>query len=370
MKFIIPTVKLNAMLSKVSKGVGNSKIMPITEYVEMILDEEGELFITATDLANFITVKAKLDGDQEPGKAVVKADVLSKLVAKTTVPKMTFKFNDKEGKVKGNGTYTLALFDGEEFPDYEFLGVEADKVTMDTSTLKKIFVVNKSAIANEVFMPCLTGYNVGTKAITTDGIKMCINSSPVFEGTTFASKPVLLTQTLADLLQGLVDDRVVIERDGNKILFTTNDQTIFGTELDGIDDYPDVTPILGMEYANMAVLPRQPLLDSIDRLSLFVDKFDNNGIKLNFSEGDLTVQELKGNSVEVIHLEQHVKGEEVGEITVNINYLKDLLSVLSADTVHVQYGEELPLLFTEAAISLVLSPMTDESAEQPEKDSE
>lgn len=368
MKFTINTVKLNTMLSKASKGVGNSKIMPITEYVEILL-QDGKLFITATDLANFITVTATIDGDYEDGRAVVKADVLAKLVAKTTVPAMTFKFNEKEGKVKGNGTYTLALFDGEEFPDYEFVCHEAEKVTMDTSTLKKIFLVNKSAIATEMFMPCLTGYNVGEKAITTDGIKMCINASPAFADTTFATHPVLLTQTLADLLHGLVDDRVQIERDGNKLLFTTNDQIIFGTELDGIDSYPDVTPILLMEYVNTAVVPRQPLLDSIERLSLFVDKFDNNGIKLNFSDSSLTVQDLRGNSSEVINLEKSVVGDDTKEATVNINYLKDLLSVLSADTVEVKYGEGLPLLFTEGTVSLVLSLMN-VGEESDEKETE
>lgn len=370
MKFTVNTVKINTMLSKVTKGVGNSKIMPITEYLEIILSDSGELFITATDLANFITVNAQIDGDYEAGKAVVKADLLSKLVAKTTTPAMTFKFTDKEGKVKGNGNYTLALFDGEEFPDYEFTGGE--KIKMDTSALKKIFTVNKSAVSTEVFLPCLTGYNIGEKAITTDGIKMCINASPAFVNTEFSTNPVLITQTLADLLQGMVDDRVSIERDGNKLLFTTNDQTIFGTELDGIADYPDVTPILQLEYGNSAVLPRQPLLDALDRLSLFVDKFDNNSIKLKFAQ-ELTLKESKENSSETIKLEQSAREQDSDgnvvdceEFTVNINYLKDLLSVLSAETVSVKYGNGLPLLFTEGDISLVLSLMEIEEPQATE----
>ena len=353
MKFKINTAKLHAMLSKVQRGVGNSKILPITEYLELNLSY-GELSITATDLANFITVIAK-DMEGEDGSVVVRAEVLIKLVAKTTVPEMTFTSSDKSVQVTGNGKYNIPLFETNEFPDYEFDAHEEGyiKVEVATSLLQKLFAVNRSAIATEMLMPCLTGYNIGTKSVTTDGIKMCINDLTVFPDTS-----MLVTETLANLIQAISAEKVVVEKAGNKILFTTDNLVIFGTELDGIDEYPDILPILDIVYAELAVVSKVELLSAIDRLSLFVDEFDNNGIRLTIGK-EMSIQDLKKNSAETIKLLQaSTSTKEEQEVVLNINYLKDILSVLSTDNVQFQYGEGLPVRIVEGNVTLILSTMT------------
>lgn len=347
MKFTINTAKVNAILSAVAKGVGKKYTLPITEYLQIKL-EDNTLSITATDLTNFITyVDAEVEG--EDGEAIVKADTLIKLVSKTTKDKMTFNLKEGHLEVKGNGTYKIELLEEGEFPTYEF-DAEADTSEIETSVLKRMFHTNKSAIADELLMPCLTGYNVGAMAITTDGIKMCINDVEV------ASQNMLITQTLADLLSTLTAEKVSIQKDENKILFTTHNIIIFGTELDGIEEYPDVTPILEIEHPSSVTVSKSALTSAIDRLGLFVNSFDNNGIRLQFTAEGLIIEDLKQNSQESIEYAEKKLDEDV-ELIVNIDLFKDILAPLQQVNVKLEIGAEFPIKIAEDKVTQIISTM-------------
>jgi DNA polymerase III sliding clamp (beta) subunit (PCNA family) len=347
MKFTINTAKVNAILSAVAKGVGKKYTLPITEYLQIKL-EQGMLQVTATDLTNFITyVDREVEGEE--GEAIVKADTLIKLVSKTTKDKMTFTLKDGHLEVKGNGSYKIELLEEGEFPEYDF-NDDAEENEIETATLKKMFGTNKSAIASELIMPCLTGYNVGAMAITTDGIKMCINDVEI------AGENMLITQTLADLLTTLTAEKVVIQKDENKILFKTHNIIIFGTELDGIDEYPDITSILEIEYDNNVTVSKSALISAVDRLGLFVNSFDNNGIRLQFTAEALIIEDLKQNSQESIeYTEKHL--EEDIEVILNIDLFRDLLTPLHQVNVKLEIGADLPIKIAEDKVTQIISTM-------------
>ena len=173
MKFKIETAKLNQILAKVSKGVGNGKLLPVTQYLRVVL-KDRTLSITATNLNNYITGKVfNVSGDN--GELLVEADKLIRLANKTTVEFMEFIAEDKTINVKGNGKYKIPYIDG-DFPKYEFDDTISGN-TISNLVLQEMFKVNKSAIAITMEMPCLTGYNVGKMCITTDGIRMCLNNT-------------------------------------------------------------------------------------------------------------------------------------------------------------------------------------------------
>lgn len=347
MEFTINTAKLANILTKVEKGTGSSKILPITEYFRIETGVNG-LLITSTDNVNFITYFVN-DIETEEDEAIVKASEFVKLIQKTTVPQVTITKKEKHLEVKGNGTYKIALYEGEAYPEYEF-NFEAPSTQIETSALRRMFSVNESAIAKDMIMPCLTGYNVGETCITTDGVKMCINSTPIF------NQPILITQDLANLLGTLFEEKVNIQKDENKILFKTESIIIFGTELAGIEEYPDITPILEVPYDNRVSVKKEELLQVLDRLGIFVDPFDNNGVKFDFAADGLVVQDIKGNSVETIEYKDAniaVNGVHV----VNLKYITDIIKAVVADEVKIYFGEELPLKVEEGNVTLILSTM-------------
>lgn len=350
MKFEIETIKLNNLLAKAARGLGKSEVFPVTEYFQLQITD-GDLYVTATDMNNFITVISE-NVEGEEGEVIVKADQLIKLVSKTTKTPMKFDFDGATLSVVGNGKYKLPVFEGEEFPEWEFEG-NVPEMTIQTALLKNVFSINKSAIANDNVMPCLTAYNVGNDCVTTDGIKMCINQSPIFN-----EQRMLITQTLADLLGTISDENVTIQKQENKILFTTQNVIIFGTEMDGIDEYPDITGILDLAYENHIVVPKFELVNVLDRLSIFVDQFDNGGVRLQFSPDKVQIEDLKKNSNEFVEYQENNGYNNSIEVVVNIDFLVDLLRVTRGDVVHLYFGEDLPIKLVEDNVTKILSTMT------------
>jgi DNA polymerase III subunit beta len=352
MKFTMNTAKMNSILGRLAKGVGSSKILPITEYLKLEL-VEGTLSIVATDSANFIEhVEQKVEG--EDGIAIVKADKLIKLVSKTTKSAIEFTLKETHLEVKGNGTYKVELFETNEYPTYDF-NTDIKGVAVKTSTLKKAFAVNKSAIATEMLMPCLTGYNIGSDVITTDGVKMCLNDTTILH-----EQRALIPQKLADLLSVLNTEEVYIQKEGNKLLFTTESVTIFGTELEGLEEYPDISVVTTLQFPNYAIVKRQQLLDALDRLSLFVDNTTNYGVKFTFSDDFLYIEDLKEKSTEKVGYVEKSQEEADVELLFNISYVTDLLSALGKEDLSLYYSSELPLKIKEESVTLVLSTMTPE----------
>lgn len=348
MKFKIDTVKLVALLDIVQKGVGNSKIMPITEYLHFKLAGK-KLSVTATDLTNFITYTA--DGvEGEDGEVIIHATSIIKLANKTTKKEMEFDVKAEHVQVKGNGTYKVGLLD-ETYPTYEF-NAETTATEADADKLKKAFVVNEQSISREMLTPVLSGYNVGNKVITTDGIKMCINEAELVE------ESMLITQNMAHLIGALNDKKVKIQKDGSKLLFTTDNIVIFGNELEGIEDYPDITPLLDLEHDGNVIIDKKALMSALDRLMIFSDPFENNGVTMIFKTDVLEISDLKRNSVEIIEYNKvNEQPEVIVDISVNIQYLKELLSVLYETEVNLFYGEGLPLKIKENEVTEILSTM-------------
>lgn len=351
MKFKISTAKMNTILGKLGKGVGNSKILPITEYLRLEL-VDGNLRMTATDSSNFID--QMVDGvEGENGIAVVKADRLIKLVSKTTKPEVEFELTETHLEVRGNGVYKVELFETNEYPEYKF-NEESQGVAVKTEELKKLFATNKSAIASEMLLPCLTGYKIGSEAVTTDGVKMCLNSTAILP-----NGEILVPQKLADLLQVITADEVYIQVDGNNLLFTADRTIIFGPQLDGIEEFPDISGVMGIPYEQSAVVTRSSLVEALDRVSLFIDNTTNYGVKFTFKEDGLHVNDLKDKTVEAVAYVQKSLTEET-ELMFNINYLNDLLGASGAENVTLHFGAELPLKIQEEAAILILSTMSPE----------
>jgi|GEM_PF-2698178 len=355
MKFKIGTAKLNAILSKVQKGVGGSNIVPITEYLHLEL-EDGTLKLTSTDLNNFMTYSVS-DIEGEDGDVIVKAIDLIRLVSKTTKPEMSFKATDKAFEVKGNGNYKINILADHSFPIYEF-DEDSKSYTVKTSDLKNVLRTNYSAIAKEMLVPCLTGYNLSSKSITTDGLKMCINDVKI------GNEDLLIPQSLADLLAVIDSEEFTVQKDEDNLLFKTDAITIFGPELDGKEEYPDVTSILDLEHPASCVLSKAELLSVLDRLSIFVDEFDNHSIKMTFNKDSVEITDSNENSLETIEPKLASESNSGVTVTVNLVFLKELLGAISEEDVTVHYGEGIPIKLTAENLNLVLSIMDDEDTEE------
>lgn len=349
----ILTQKLRELAEKVSPGVGNVKMLPATSYLK-IYGENGKLSLTATDGVNFLTVSGAISSNEVFGPVVVRADSLLKLPAKTTKEVMKLNVKAEHMDVIGNGTYKVPIISVDEFPTISFVSVADLSDSANPDLIKRMFAVNKSAIAVDMSYPFLTGYYVKDGVVTTDRNRMCINKS---EGM-FSGNNVLLSQRMVDLVGGFRNTMAIqISAEGN-LKFASADMTLIGPQLSGLGDYPNLENLFAIAPEGRIVFNRVEMLTVLDRVMLFVDSMDNYGIYLTFtqptevSNGELVITDLKNNSIESIKFSGWTGNDF--RICLNTKYLMELLATLTTDTVEIQYQEGLPLKVEEGNITFLL----------------
>lgn len=328
----IKTEDFKTVLSKVQKGMGHGKILPITDYILMECTD-GNLRVTSTDLINWVTYQMPLQSDDF--QVIVQGDQLAKLINKTSVPEVELSL-DKNGNltVKGNGKYTLDVLE-EEFPEFD-MDIPDDKEAYSVSVadLQSAFKVGASSVAVDMIMPCLMGYKMGGMVCSTNSIKMCVNKVKIF------GEDILIAQDLANLLTLLDDEKAIVDIADGKLLFTTKNLTVFGPALEGLEEYPDLSEILKTTFPFSVRLNTQNFQGALERLDIFKDKLKVNGVKLTFTKNYITLSDIDGKNDENLNYTKKLKLGESKSVELNLNYLLDILRVIDNETVDLFYGDD------------------------------
>lgn len=357
MKLKLKTLKLQEMVSKAIKGASNNKMIPITGLMAIVL-KKGVLTLITTDATNTLKVMEKnIEGDDF--YVVVQADIFSKLVAKITTETITLTLKENSLEVKGNGTYSIELPLDEEgqlikFPEYKF-DTKIEKSEINLSTVKVLLNANKAALAQTMEVPCLTGYYFDDKVITTDTFKVCSTDIKVFPD------KVLLPAELMELLALMDEEKITVQVSGNKILFSTNNVIVFGSQLEGIEDYPSeaINAYLETEFKSVCKLPKGAVLNLLDRLALFVATYDKNGVYLTFTKDGVIFSSKRSNGTELIKY-QGSENFQPFTCCADIELLKSQISAQTEEVVELWYGHEKAIKMTSGKITQIVALLEDD----------
>lgn len=348
MKFEIGILEINDLLSTVAKGSGNGKFMAITAYSKLTL-KDGKLSAICLDGANFIKSTIE-DVEGEEGSCIVAIDKLYKLISKTTVDKVKFQLKDDMLVVKGNGTYKIPIVVGEKFPEFDMPIGCTKTVTVDGELLQNIFRINKYAVSKDKATPELTGYLLGDKCITADGIRVCVNNEDIF-----GEEQVLLSQDLVNMLELLGTGETQIDYCNNKLRFKCGNVEILGTELAGKEDYPEIEGILSIDFPYAVQLDKFTFKAILDRVGIFANGKDNLAVRLKFTKDKLVISDQNEESIE----EMEYAGVSVVEdylCAVDIKLLQDIITPLN-ETINLFYGNEVALKLEEENVTEILALM-------------
>jgi DNA polymerase III sliding clamp (beta) subunit (PCNA family) len=357
MKLKLKTLKLQEMVSKSIKGASNNKMIPITGLMAIVL-KKGVLTLITTDATNTLKVMEKdIEGDDF--YVVVQTDIFSKLVAKTTTETITLTLKENSLEVKGNGIYSIELPLDEEgqlikFPEYKF-DDKVEKSVINLSTVKVLLNANKAALAETMEIPCLTGYYFDDNVITTDTFKVCSNNIKVFPS------KVLLPSEMMELLSIMDEEKITIQHSGSKILFTTGNVIVYGSELDGIEDYPAeaIGAYLETEFTSVCKLPKGALLNVLDRLALFVATYDKNGVYLTFTKDGVIFSSKRSNGTELIKY-QGSENFQAFTCCADIELLKSQIAAQDTEVVELWYGNEKAIKMTSGKITQIVALLEDD----------
>jgi len=358
MKLTIGTELMKDVMSRAIKGVGNNKLLPITQMICVSL-KDGVLTTITTDGTNYLYVKEQhVIGDDF--YVVVDANQFVKLISKMTSDNITMVVAEKTGalNVKGNGNYILELpldEDGEyiKFPDaYEKLTLlEPDeRGTINKSTVQVILETVKPALATTFENPEYTAYYVADKVVGTD--RTIIASMDV----EFCDMPRLINADFLDLVAVMREEKIATAYYGADIVFQTQDATIVGKLAEGVDDYAidAISELVDQEFTSSCSVPKVELLQMLDRLSLFVGPYDDNSVILTFVKEGLQISSKVSSGVEIISYVASTNHENF-TAPINVNTLIKTVKSVSSDVIEMSYGNDSAIKIVDGSITIIVA---------------
>lgn len=364
MKLRLKTSTMHEMVTKVTKGATNNKMIPLTGLLSIVLNS-GSLRMTTTDAVNFFTImEAPVEG--EDFAVVVKVDLFSKLVSKTTSDFITLELDGNTLKFTGNGTYKIDLPLDEEgrlikFPECSLGEGEHEKGLIKLSTVKSAILSNKPALATTMEAPYLTGYYCTPDSIiSADRLNICVNTVKTFP------KNVLISSIVFDLLAMSDSEDISYEFnfDKDQVLFTTPKMCLMAKLMKGVEEYP-VEPIQGFmecEFPSSCVLPKTFLVNVLDRLSLFISDFDVNGVYLTFTTDGLRIASTKHTASELIPY-QSSNNFTPFTCLACVDSFKKQIQARSGETVTLYYGIPDVIKLVDNNVVQILALLEDDRVE-------
>ena len=323
----IKTEKFKRMLSSVSRLVGKNNIREICNYIEVSC-EDNLFIVTSTDGTNIITASEKLESNED-FNVLIEGEKLISLVQATNVDEIELQKKDRYLLMTGNGEYKLE-FSEEEYPDYE---IEPEQTyELKWSDINRILKRHNRILADDLSVPELTGYYLGEKTITLDGIKMAITDIDLFK-----DKKLLIPDefmNLLDLFNGEEKIRLYVQDD--RLLFESDTLSIFGGVLHGIRDFPDLNSYMNMEYDSYVKVDGRELKSALKRIKIFTDELTEFGVSIKY-ENSLILKDSNDKSEEKVSIKS---GKGSFECEVDINNILLFLDNIDVDNVKLFYDNE------------------------------
>ena len=358
MKITLKTTKFQSMVAKAIKGAGNNKLLPITNLI-CIEKSNGFLKLRTTDTANYVEVITEMpEGDDMC--VVVPVDTFGKLVGKMTSESITLSVEDGTHlEIQGNGKYKLALSVDEDgsidFPMPEFVGTEIG--TVNKTTIKHILDVNRASVSKKMDTPAFCGYYVNDMVITTDEDTICLNLIDVSE------KPILVSFEMMDLLSMFSSEKITMSMsDAGELRFETDEMVIQGPENDDKELFPvdALKAYLNETFTSMCKVPKLSLINTMDRLSLFITPYDKNGAYFTFTKRGLDIKSKESSSSEVINYlasENHT----AYKCCVDVPQLATQLAAIPGDEVEIWYGHDAAIKLVSGNVTRIISLIEDDA---------
>ena len=351
MKFTINTEKFKGMIAKSIIGAGENKLIPITQLMS-IRYEDGKLILTTTDSTNYLYIIAD-DVQAEPFDVTVYSEQFAKPISKMTTANVSLEVVNGSLEVIGNGNYTLELpldENGEliKFPDpvkpYE-ANARSSTQTVSLSAVKTVLETIKPSLATTLDIPVLTSYYVGDSIIATNKYKIASMDLDLL------GEKMLISSAMFDLFDVITDESIKVLMEDDVIIFTASDCIIYGKRADGVKDYPvdAINDLIHRDFKSKCKVKKVDLLDTLDRMSLFVNRYDYDTVMLHFTESGLSITNKSTKSSEVVKYQDDLKHDDfIG--AVDINMLTTQIKAYASDMVEIHYGEDMGIKLVDNSI--------------------
>lgn len=358
----IKTTVLQDMVNKAVRGASNNKLVPLTSYMRLRATQNIFSLLT-TDGMDYLEVMTDLDGEpMDDVQAVVLADTFTRLARKVTGDTVKLSLTDKYLVVECNGTYKLELLLDDEGNAVEFTmpkefdGFEGkEKVgELDRATITRIMGSLKQSLAVDITKSYYCSYRVGDEIIATDTALISILDKKVFETARLVSAECM------NLLDAVVEDNgmAVGYKVGDAVVYDCGHAVLYSREPRGIENF-NVKAIKGFadaEFPRHCTVSTKALIDTFERIALFVGAYDAGAVTLVFDESDIMISSKNTSGVESIPYETVDAGDKFSCIA-DVNSLLTVFKAQSSDVVDLYFGTSATIRIKDGDLTTILALM-------------
>lgn len=348
------TEKLKKLVSYAFQGAGFDKVFELSTYMGIRV-EDGELYLNTTDGTNYVSVSDTCKADDMD--ITVDAEVFSKLISKINSDVVEMEIVDNTLVIKGNGKYTLPLIPDDngntlsfpdKFPDNaeEIGSIKVEDITLLNNVLK----ASLSSVAGSVY----SNYYFGDSVVTTDRTMASILNKKILNGEYLFGKAFieLLSMGLTEVTISKADNKFVATSDISDTCTISVCTTV--TEDLANFDTSGISKLASLETPSFCRFKKIDMLELLDRLSLFVSKFDDGAIELHFTDNDIEVSSLKSDGVESVDFTESKDSQDM-TIKINIDRFRNQLKAYSSDIVDLYYGSPVCIKLKDNDLTQVIA---------------
>lgn len=347
---------MKELVSYAIKGAGFDKLLELSGYIGISVDD-GVMYLNTTDGTNYLCVSDACSADNM--NIVVNADLFSKLIGKITSDTIDMSIDGNSLVVKGNGTYKLELVPDENgnaltFPDRFPKEVEeiGKLSAQELQSISTAIEASLSDIPGSVY----SNYYFGNVIASTDKAMMSILKKKVFDNAYLFNRRFvdLMCLGVSDVTLSKSNDMLLADIDlsntGRISICTKIPNNVSEFNVDGVSKFAE------LEVKSFCRVRKAELLDLLDRLVLFVGKFDDGAIQLEFTNDGINVSSIASSGVE--HIE-YAECKDVEPITVkiNINRLRTQLKAYFADMVDLYFGSNICIKLIDGDLMQIIALM-------------
>lgn len=348
------TERLRQLVSYAIKGAGFNKLLELSTYMGIRV-ENGMLYLNTTDGTNYLSVSDSCSADDMD--ITVDADLFTKLISKITSDTVDMEVNDNSLVITGNGTYKLELIPDENGNAFSFPNRFPDKAEvigkLSATDLNSVVTAIKSSLSG-VAGGVYSNYYFGDVIASTDKAMMSVFNKKVFDDAYLINKEFidLINMSATDVTLSKSGDMLLadtsISEKGSICVCTKIPNNVSEFSIDNVNKFAN------LDVKSFCRIRKAELLDLLDRLSLFVSKFDDGAIQLEFEKTGVNVSSLASSGVEFIEY-QECKDVEPITIKINIERLRNQLKAYFGDVVDLYFGNEICIKLVDNDITQVIA---------------
>ncbi len=364
MRFSVRLAELAEPLQLVAGALDRKHRLPILGHIKCSVSEQS-LTIKAFDQELEISAVCpidKSDGDDTmeftiPGRKLIEICRFLELQAEIEMVVEPPEVSLRCGRFRSQ----LVGLPVSDFPELE-VDQFAAEVVLGTDQFRRLIERVSFAMAQQDVRYFFNGLLLEAKddklvAVATNGQRLAVAEMPAPEVQSFQA--IVPRKSVAEILKLLkMGDSTSIYSSKNQLRLVNGSKQVTTSLIDAT--YPDYRRALPEQGDNVLVMDPKVLRSALTRISILANELYHN-VQMTLSPGQLRLDAHNAQQEEAEeHLAVDYQGEPL-EIAFNVSYLKDVLSVLSGDTVEIRMGGSVdPMLITNPVSQearYVISPM-------------